>query len=98
MNIAITDIRPELLAFALLMEQRLREKDADRGGNSWKTASESNLAVNVTSKTLLLETAVREGYDARIRHAVDIANFAMMIVDVAGGLHDTTAESEGGAA
>lgn len=85
--IALTDIRPELLAFVLLMEQRLRDHDADKR-QSWKEMSEQDLAVHLTSKTMLLDAAVRNAYTGRIRHAVDLANFAMMIVDVAGGLPD----------
>lgn len=36
------ELRPEVLAFARLMEQRLREKDADKG-QSWKTMHEGDL-------------------------------------------------------
>lgn len=79
-------LRPEVLAFALLMEQRLAEKDADKG-ESWKSADVGNLQVCITAKNMSLDRAVMFGTHAeRARHAVDIANFCMMIADVAGAL------------
>ena len=81
------NLRPEVLAFARLMEQRLRDHDADkRGAASWKTASEGDLIVHAISKGMQLEQAVRCGFVSRNRHAVDLANYCMMIADVAGAL------------
>lgn len=90
MNTNIQQLRPEVLAFALLMEQRLREKDEDKS-DQWKTVDEGDLLVQVNSKTMLLDASVRGGYDAKVRHAVDLANYCMMVADVAGAL-----ESAGG--
>jgi len=81
----INELRPEVLAFAQLMELRLREKDADKG-SAWKEKSERDLLVDAMSKSLLLDSAVREGYESRVRHAVDLANCCMMIADVAGAI------------
>ena len=83
----LIELRPEVLAFARQMEQRLRDHDADkRGVASWKTASEGDLIVHAISKGMQLEQAVRCGFVSRNRHAVDLANYCMMIADVAGAL------------
>jgi hypothetical protein len=90
---ATQQLRPEVLAFAMLMEARMQAKDADKN-DQWKTVDEEDLLVQVSSKTMLLDAAVRGGYDARVRHAVDLANYCMMIADVAGAL-DCSAEATG---
>ncbi|MGA8147801.1 MAG: hypothetical protein WB870_09545 [Gallionellaceae bacterium] len=79
------NLRPEVLAFALMMEGRLCEKDESKH-QTWKAKSEADLMVHASSKTFLLEAAVRCEFFERIRHAVDLANFCMMIADVAGAL------------
>lgn len=82
------DLRPEVLAFAVLMEQRLREKDADKGV-SWKSMSEHDLMVQGTSHAIRLEAELADDdllEPERIKHAVDLANYCMMIADVAGAL------------
>jgi hypothetical protein len=86
MPFQVQELRPEVLAFALLMEQRLREKDADKG-QLWKDADIGNLQVCVTAKNMSLDTALMYGTNNEAaRHAVDIANYCMMIADVAGAL------------
>lgn len=86
MKFQVQELRPEVLAFALLMEQRLREKDADKG-QGWKDADIGNLQVCVTAKNMSLDTALMYGTNNEAaRHAVDIANYCMMIADVAGAL------------
>ncbi len=79
------ELRAEVLAFARLMEQRLREKDADKG-TSWKTMREGDLTAHAVSFAMRLEQAVRLGFFGRRKHAVDLANYCMMIADVAGAL------------
>ena len=85
MNHTINELRPEVLAFARLMEQRLREKDADKGAG-WKKMSEDALNTHALSKSIRLEKAVHSGSKDRVQHAVDLANYCMMIADVAGAL------------
>lgn len=87
MSFHVQELRPEVLAFALLMEQRLREKDADKGMQGWKDADILNLQVCITAKNMSLEHAIVHGTNAEIcRHAVDLANYCMMIADVSGVL------------
>jgi len=88
MKFQVQELRPEVLAFALLMEERLREKDADRGGDSWKSATCDHLMVRTFATCMILEQQVRLHADAKIRKAVDLANYAMMIADVAGALDE----------
>jgi|WetSurMetagenome_2_1015567.scaffolds.fasta_scaffold931855_2 hypothetical protein len=83
------ELRPEVLAFAQLMEMRLRAHDEDKSA-SWKEASLRDLCVQVTSKSFRLEDAIRNGfYDDMIKHAVDTANYCMMIDDVSGKFHSS---------
>lgn len=85
-------VRVEVAAFALLMEKRLAEKDAEMGGNSWKQSTAMNLRHYPSLYADALRSAVElERYDAFsqelvARKAADVANFAMMIADVVGGL------------
>lgn len=71
-------IRPELLAFAALMERRLRAHDADKG-DSYKGMSAHDLAAHALTKAILLEEAVAYGQYTVGKHAADLANYAMMI-------------------
>lgn len=92
MKFQVQELRPEVLAFALLMEARLREKDADKG-QSWKDADIGNLQVCITAKNMSIDTALMYGTNSEAaRHAVDLANYAMMITDVAGVLESPTQE------
>lgn len=81
------ELRPEVRAFARMMEQRLREKDADKG-QSWKASGAGNLRVAMFSKASRLERGLAgDQLDPEcIKHAVDLANYCMMIADVAGAL------------
>ena len=86
MKFHVQELRPEVLAFALLMEARLREKDADKG-QGWKEADIGNLQVCVTAKNMALDRTITYGTNESVAlHAVDIANYSMMIADVAGAL------------
>lgn len=86
MKFTVQELRPEVLAFALLMEQRLREKDADNP-DGWKDADSFNLQICATAKIMALDTAsLNDHQQDVIKHATDLANFAMMIADVAGAL------------
>ena len=92
MKFQLHELRPEVLAFALLMEQRLAEKDADKG-LSWKQWDVPHLKVAMVSKASRMELAMVEVQHfnhplsgATTKHAVDLANYCMMIADVAGAL------------
>lgn len=95
MNLSKIVIRAEVMVFGLLMEARLREKDMDRKGNSWKTADIKNLLVHATAKTYSLDAALKiRGNEVEVaKHAIDLANYAMMIADVAGALNIFEEES-----
>lgn len=88
------ELRPEVLAFARLMEQRLRDKDADKG-QSWKGKSLFGLSTSALAKASFLQTTAIciEASDEGIRHAVDVANYCMMFADVAGALEVPAQES-----
>lgn len=77
-------LRPELLAFAMRMEQRLREKHADKG-ESWRGMYPDHLMVQASSKAIRLESLILS--DAKpadyLRHAVDLANYCLMIASLA---------------
>jgi len=88
------ELRPEVMAFALLMEHRLREKDTERGGNSWQSASAKEIVIPTIAKALHLDSVVRDVHHINLnptKHAVDLANYCMMIADVSGAL-DTKAD------
>ncbi len=86
-------VRPEVAAFALLMEAKLREKD-HRGGWDECTTAWLMSRLREEAKELAGELSRRTDFDgeedrwARLigREAADVANFAMMIADVCGAL------------
>jgi hypothetical protein len=88
-----TELRPEVLAFARLMELRLREKDADKGA-SWKDKTDLSLLVAAIPKFHSLETSIQRGRSHITVHTVDLANYCMMIADVAGALDAAPAKVE----
>lgn len=88
MKFTVQELRPEVLAFALLMEDRLREKDAARG-QSWKNATQVELFPVFMSKAFAVEKSffyTDRDHGDPARHAVDLANYCMMIADVSGAL------------
>lgn len=85
MSLHISEIRPEILAFAMLMEQRMRDHDAEKG-RSWKEMSAQNLAAYACVKATALSAATRHNSVFQLRHAIDLANYSMMTADVLGGL------------
>jgi hypothetical protein len=93
MKFQVQELRPEVLAAALLMEARLREKDADKG-QRWKESDIDNLQVCAATKVYQIDRAIQDGTDTS-KHAIDLANYAMMIADVAGALESEA--SNGGA-
>ncbi len=77
-------VRPEVAAFALLMEKKLREND-HKGG--WKDCDRPYLLRRLGQESRELQDAVL-GHAPLIvgDEAADVANFAMMLADVAGAL------------
>jgi len=79
---AWNSLRPEVQAFALAMEERLKAND-HKGG--WKNESPDWLIRRMRQEFSELEMAI--DYQKNIRHeSADVANFAMMIADVCGAL------------
>lgn len=85
------DVRPEVAAFALLMEARLRANDHKPG---WKNHSPDALYARLLEEAGELHRAIlAHAFDAGPEQsdgvgyeAADVANFAMMIADVCGAL------------
>jgi hypothetical protein len=76
--------RPEVLAFAVAMETRLRAND-HKGG--WGACSAAHLLSRVADEFKELKRAVGDLNGGDILHeAADVANFAMMVADVCGAL------------
>ena len=72
------ELRPEVQAFALLMEQKLQANNHKR---HWRRLSRATLLKRLRQEVDELERALidREGIAAE---AADVANFAMMLADV----------------
>lgn len=85
MKFQVQELRPEVLAFALMMEAELRKKDAERGGDSWKIMPPGDLLISATAQMLHAEKAITNG-EEYIKHIVHAANYCMMAADVSGGL------------
>jgi len=94
-----SDLRPELLRFALAMENQLRENDwkrhwrGDGGrGGGWGAMRWSDIANRIRGeltelRTLMKSTRLRSRDDFKERvtkEAADVANFAMMMSDIYG--------------
>lgn len=79
------DIRPEVLKFALLMEQKLKKNDS-KGG--WKESEYDYLLQKVDEEFVQLKHHIRvKGTDGQIiGDCTDLANSAMMIADNTNGL------------
>ncbi|HUT60667.1 MAG TPA: hypothetical protein VNA25_22710 [Phycisphaerae bacterium] len=79
--------RPEVRAFATLMEERLRANDAEKGMAGWKAAPADRLMACLFREVAELGVAVHKlGPDDIAHEAADVANFAMMVADVCGAL------------
>jgi len=77
--------RPEVLAFARLMEQRLRDKDAEKG-SSWKEKNTIDLVVNICAASRRIEMDLHplKNDEITLKALVDMANHCMMLADVMG--------------
>ena len=87
------DCRPEVRAFAIAMEQKLRKYD-HRGG--WTDLRPGWLRRRVDEELDELDEAVRGGSPiAVIDECADVANFLMMLADVSvGGLRKRLQQGE----
>ena len=91
MKFSVQELRPEVFTFALLMEQRLREKDAEKG-ESWKSRRADAMFSCAAAKLFVIDknlvgyspTSHRDLEPAALKHVVDLANFSMMMADVSG--------------
>ena len=91
----LSDCRPEVLAFALLMERELRANDHKPG---WKEDSPEVLAQRVRQEAAELLEVASDHYantrtpvppllrDKIAEETADVANMAMMVADVCGAL------------
>ena len=79
--------RREVAAFARLMERELRANDHKGGWKAWQTVS---ALVRLREETDELATALLRNESPSVigEEAADIANFAMMIADMAGALRE----------
>lgn len=94
--ITFDDVRPEVRAFAVAMERKLREND-HKGG--WSGCSIEYLLRRLSEEHIELRSAViryrsSANNDERVRvsigaEAADVANFCLMIADVCDGLEQT---------
>lgn len=77
-------LRPEVRRFSEVMERRLRKHD-HKGG--WKDCDYSYLTRRLQEEIDELHVAVQcKSLELIPEEAADVANFAMMIADVFGGL------------
>lgn len=96
-------LRPEVLAFAHLMEAQLKANDHKPG---WKGEDWYPLLMRMREETIELHEALIPGSRTDLpawwkrvgSEAADVANFAMMIADVCGALTTPPAEGPPGAA
>lgn len=75
--------RPTVRHFAAQMERVLREND-HKGG--WENCTVQEMFTGLLREVVELHDAIEHGNGDILREACDVANFAMMIADVAGRL------------
>ena len=102
MDLTLADCRPEVRAFALLMERELRKHDYRPG---WKGDDPTGLTYRVLEEAHELRRSMLSTGGAPVhmighRHkaeiaadAADVANMAMMVADVLGCLDSAPAEA-----
>ncbi len=91
----VVDLRPEVLAFAKLMETKLRGNDFRPG---WKDCTPKWAVGRIEDELEELQDAMNSGPDGIYEapeEAVDVANFCMMFVDLMGGLSYIAEEEDG---
>jgi len=100
--------RSEVLQAAVLMEQKLRKHDHDRGPKGWKNDHPLCLFHRVKEEVCEAQEVVASdmpkafpdsiGRKKLVDELVDVMNFCMMTIDQLGGLSDVelAVETEGG--
>ena len=80
----------EVLRFAKLMQSRIDDRNEKYQGKTWKDATVESLFTHLQEEVKELTEAIQSGGTFRSVkiEAVDVANMAMMIVDVCGGLEE----------
>lgn len=96
MSLKVTDLRPEVLAFAFLMEETLRKHDRTKGPQGWKFMDKHRLTNIGVYEAKDLHFAVLGGASAAtlVTKAGSVGNMAMMVADVMGILPLPWAEAE----
>lgn len=80
----VLDMRPEVQLFAMAMETRLRENDAQKGEKGWDDISRWVLHENLVEEVGELRWAIDNDAEGNVlEEAADVGNFAMMIFDKA---------------
>jgi len=94
-ELTIDDVRAPIIRLALVMEEKLREHDEERGERGWigdepealfyriRDEMEELLPILVDCKQCN-ESDFNQAADKAIRECADVANFPMMIMDVLG--------------
>ena len=77
-QLELNDCRPAVKRFAVLMEQKLREKD-DAHPNGWQYDSFTTLYRRLLEEAAEIIDA--EGTNERAMECVDVSNLAMMLCD-----------------
>lgn len=83
------EVRPAVAAFAQIMEEKLRKHDGDYGPEGWRAASLRRLQHLLQEELDELQRSLQNHDLLAVdvaRECADVANFAMMIADVCGGL------------
>jgi len=81
--IRLEEVRPELVAFVIAMEKKLRTNDL-KGG--WRGDGEALLFAKLVTEVGELAAEIGHGTsDTIASEAVDVANFAMMLWSIEGG-------------
>lgn len=75
-------------AFAGLMEDRLKEKGGVRGGNSWREGPDRDTLTTYMA-SVFSSISYSDSDDHMKRRCIDIANYAMAIVDLIDGKKET---------
>jgi len=82
--VRLSDVRPEVAAFAIAMEEQLRVNDY-KGG--WRNCRLATLLGRINDELDELKSAVGEhmeewdGHNV-VKEAADVANFALMVADI----------------
>ncbi len=88
-ELTIADCRPEVVKFAVLMEQQLRKHDDTRGPAGWKTDKPMRLFEHLEEEVGELYDAVQDvplDKEKIAKEGADAGNMVMMVVDACGGL------------